>query len=285
MATKTLNFSGSGLDWTDTALWSGGTLPTTGDFVLFDEGKEYRFSVGPASVVDLNGIFLPRSSSLYTEGTAGSFTLDVSNGTDPQCVLLGGGLVRIVGDVDSLTVASANMGFYGSGGAFPLVNARGGYSEFGSTATLATVLATGSGRVKVLSHASDRITRLFVQSRNASVMTERSIDAGTLAAGQLWLSGAATIHTSGVCTVAGGSVEFAGTATAAATLNALGGSVGFSRHEASITIAAVTIDELACRFGNAAPGQTVTITAKTSVSPDWLGATAPAFESLPSGLG
>lgn len=276
MATKTLVTSGSGLDWTNASIWSGGTIPANGDFVLFDEGKEYRFTVGPAAGLDLNGMYLPRSSSLYTEGTAGNFDIDISNGTAPACVLLGSGLVRIVGDVDSLTVSNADMSFYGSGGAFPIVTNRAGYAEFATDATLSTVVATGSGRVNVLSHASDRIDRAFVQSRNASIMTRRSIDAATLAAGQLWFYDAATIHTSGVVTVSGGSLEFAGTATTAETLNALGGSVGFQRHRASITIAAATIDELACRFGDAAPGQTVTITAKTTTNPSWLGATGPA---------
>jgi hypothetical protein len=275
MATKRLVTAGAGLDWSNASIWSGGTVPVTGDVVLFDEGKEYRFDAGLSQgSVDLAGMFLPPSSGLFIDG-AGTLTIDISNG-DGQLSLLGYGIVRIDGDVDATYLTNPGMSLVGSGGNWTSFNSAGGRTELLESANLTRVFASGAGRVSVLaSSGSDRVDELYIRDRNARVDLRRSLDAAVLTAGQLWLMDAATIHTGGTATVQGRDavLNFAGTATAAAGIVGLAGVVDFQRHAADITVGTAIIDERSCRFRDAGPGTTVTVTSKTTVSPDYLGAT------------
>lgn len=73
--------TGTGLDWTAGANWSGGTAPVAGDDIVFDTPGPISFSTLPASV-SYNSIKVLRGDVVLSESSSTTFTLGGNAGVD-----------------------------------------------------------------------------------------------------------------------------------------------------------------------------------------------------------
>lgn len=261
----------SGLDCTNTAHFSGGALPTTGDVLQFRPGVTYTIATDFASAPSLAGFSIPPTTTVIIE--AAQLSVDVDNSTPTR-------YTRIDGVLQGQLAGAFDVIYIGSGSDLTLAGTGCSHLYVGSSRVrvagafaVGQVFAVGADLTIEASTGSDRIDRL-VASNRAAVNASRSVAAGLVQQSTLRLRGAATIadgSSGGNLDVVGNApgdtrLAFEGTASAADIIRAVNCTVDFTGKLGNLTVASlirgpgVVIDE-------DANGSTLTFTAEIPLGP------------------
>lgn len=146
--------SGTGLVWTDTATWQGGSIPVDGDDVVLEPGKSYSFAAFAQSSIELAS-FVALDCHLEMP----SAEIDVSNSGRGLIARLRSGYINLTGETNILSaegpgteitiVSGPNLVIQCLGGAKVNGNAGGTYED---------IICSGLGsRVVIGTHASDKV--------------------------------------------------------------------------------------------------------------------------------
>ena len=181
--------------WANTALWLGGTAPSsgTGNGVYFADGYHEITDGGLiASGVDVNKLVIPSTATVNLRG--GTLGIDVSNGTAPTLIVYAVGQnneIRLSGTFDIAQVYGPGPVSL-SGSAPDLTVWQGSNVVINSDCAATTIYAYKPQLLYVRNHASDRIDTL--EHVGGNIITARSLENTVMSEGAaLTLEGTANL--------------------------------------------------------------------------------------------
>lgn len=183
--------AGTGLVWTDTATWQGGSIPVDADDVVFEPGKTYVFAAFSQPNIELASL-VALDCHLELPGE-----IDVQNSGRGLLARLRSGCITLTGETNILSaegpgtvvnvVSGPNLVVQCLGGAQVNLQAGGTYED---------VLVDGHGsQVTIGTHASDRV-KLKI-GPGCRVESYRKVEEALIMDGTLALMGAVANITDG----------------------------------------------------------------------------------------